>query len=132
MDLTYSLGAVQVYAVTAIRSGDLVEEEVEWKIVVGEDELPRGDETEAYAWPIMGLLHGRGPGGSGQAIVTGLLRSPVNTPPLALANEEAAETLYDIARAHLVGQLATDDADVTLPHKAPEPAFEAFPSQQPE
>jgi hypothetical protein len=41
--------------------------------------------------------------------------------PQAVAEAEATESLYDVARSHLVGLLATVGADIKVPRKSPDP-----------
>lgn len=119
----FAISAPQLLAIGASRpTGDEgIDESVHWFVSFSKDYLPSSDGARIMS--VIGGLRVTSPDGTGNVTVGALMRvldePPAETFEDAVRNSDATETLYDIARGHLLPALRSVACDAVLDHKSP-------------
>ncbi|MBM3716105.1 MAG: hypothetical protein FJW64_10305 [Actinobacteria bacterium] len=126
----FVLDSPEVIQLRAVQASDDTEPHLDWHVSYSDQ---RFTFDERVCIPIIGSLHSGGPAGWGDISVAALLVVLGDSEPEQLedviAPSNAVETLYDVARGHLLPLLASVGSLEPLPRKSPPASVSKFDSQ---
>lgn len=124
--LAFALSSPEVVRVRAVQDHDDIDAHFDWRVTYSEERFEFKGHTMI---PIIGALHAGGPNGWADVHVAALLAVLGDEPAeleAELASCDAVETLYDVARGHIVPLLTMVDAYEAVPQKSPDARVSAF------
>lgn len=124
--LSFALSSPEVVRLRAVQSHDDAESHVDWRVTYSDERFTFKGHMMI---PVIGALHAGGPNGWADVHVAALIAVLNNEPSdldAELAGSDAIETLYDIARGHMMPLLTAVSATQVLPQKSPQAEVSAF------
>lgn len=129
MSESFLLSSPELLAVSASQP---VSEEMSDHVVWTVSYHPTLSSSKRGPWrPVVGTLHAADQSGNGDVSVGAILKNIHGADPddfeAALADSDALETLYDVARSHLLPVMRSVGCDIVLDRKAPEVELHELP-----
>lgn len=126
MSEIYALSSPQVVRLQATQAQEDVDSYVNWFVSYAGERFTTRERT---VMPVIVSLHAGGPAGYA-SVSLGALFVVIGEEPddlvAAIKESDATETLYDVARSHLLPILATVGVSETLPWRSPDAEIERF------